>query len=216
MNVHNSVSGILFQIWINCGFISRLGKIIFYLTTVEPVLKDHFIGQKNVVCQDRWSLMTGLVILIFRSFCRKCVVCQDRLSLMAVVFQDRFDCIRWHSPVTMGGLKIEGPLYLQFKTIFYGWPCGVKLQEPLYMSYLLSLALCLTLSAELWDRYVGIMFIFARLSSTVCCLYVEWIISETVVQICLKTIAKCSLFGDYRWLYWANDSIMSKQVHAVR
>ncbi len=25
---------------------------------VEPVLKDHPTGHKNVVCQDRWSLVT--------------------------------------------------------------------------------------------------------------------------------------------------------------
>ncbi len=31
--------------------------------TVEPVLKDHPIGHKNVVCQDRWSLVTGSIIL---------------------------------------------------------------------------------------------------------------------------------------------------------
>ena len=28
---------------------------------VEPVLKDHPIGPKNVVCQDRWSLVTGSI-----------------------------------------------------------------------------------------------------------------------------------------------------------
>ena len=61
--------------------------------TVEPVLKDHAIGHKNVDCQDRWSLVTGLEILKCRSFCRKCVVCQDRWSLMAVVSQDSFHCI---------------------------------------------------------------------------------------------------------------------------
>ncbi len=48
--------------------------------------------QKNVVCQDRWSLVTGSVILECRSFCQKCVVCQDRWSLMAGVSQDRFHC----------------------------------------------------------------------------------------------------------------------------
>ncbi len=29
--------------------------------TVEPVLKDHHVGHTNVVCQDRWSLVTGSV-----------------------------------------------------------------------------------------------------------------------------------------------------------
>ncbi len=60
--------------------------------TVEPVLKDHPIGHKNVVCQDRWSLVTGSVILKCRS-CQKCVVFQDRWSLIPVVSQDRFHCI---------------------------------------------------------------------------------------------------------------------------
>ncbi len=31
--------------------------------TVEPVLKDHPIGPQNVVCQDRWSLTIGLIVL---------------------------------------------------------------------------------------------------------------------------------------------------------
>ncbi len=52
-------------------------------STEEPVLKDHLIGLKNVVCQDRWSLVTGSVILKYRSFCQKWVVCR----------QDRFHCI---------------------------------------------------------------------------------------------------------------------------
>ena len=43
----------------------------FQCNTVEPVLKDHPIGRKNVVCQDKWSLVTGSVILKCRSFCQK-------------------------------------------------------------------------------------------------------------------------------------------------
>ncbi len=31
--------------------------------TEEPVLKDHPIGKENVVCQDRWSLVTGSITL---------------------------------------------------------------------------------------------------------------------------------------------------------
>ncbi len=31
--------------------------------TVEPVLKDHAVGHKNMVSQDRWSLVTGSVAL---------------------------------------------------------------------------------------------------------------------------------------------------------
>ncbi len=65
----------------------------FKCYTIEPVLKDHPIGHKNVVCQDRWSLVTGSVILNCRSFCQKCVVCQDRWFLLAVVSQDWFYCI---------------------------------------------------------------------------------------------------------------------------
>ncbi len=41
------------------------------VSTVEPVLKDHPISHKNVVCQDRWSLVTGLNLLKRRSFCQK-------------------------------------------------------------------------------------------------------------------------------------------------
>ncbi len=64
--------------------------------TLEPVLKDH--PTKNVVCQDRWPLLTGSSILKCRSFCRKCMVCQDRWSLMAVVSQDMFHCMQFVSP----------------------------------------------------------------------------------------------------------------------
>ncbi len=72
---------------------NHLSNITVVCGTVVSVLKDHPIGHKNVVCQDRWSLVTGSEILKCRSFCRKCVVCQDRWSLMAVVFQERFHCI---------------------------------------------------------------------------------------------------------------------------
>ncbi len=49
-------------------------------------------GPQNVVCQNRWCLVTGSVILKCRSFCQKCVVFQDRWPFMAVVSQDRFHC----------------------------------------------------------------------------------------------------------------------------
>ena len=52
---------------------------------VEPVLRDQPIFYKNVVCQDRWFLVTGSVILKYGSFCRTFMVCQDRWSLIAVV-----------------------------------------------------------------------------------------------------------------------------------
>ncbi len=44
-------------------------------------VENHPIGHKNVVCQDRWSLVTGSVILKCKSFCQKCMVFQDRWSL---------------------------------------------------------------------------------------------------------------------------------------
>ncbi len=67
-----------------------LGKHKEY--TEEPVLKDRPVDHKNIVCQDRWSLVTGSVALKCNTFCQEYVVLQDR-SLMAVVSQDRFHCI---------------------------------------------------------------------------------------------------------------------------
>ena len=54
-------------------------KVIVYpICIVEPVLKDHPIGHKNIVCHDRWSLVTGSIILKCRTLIyRICVVCQD-------------------------------------------------------------------------------------------------------------------------------------------
>ncbi len=37
--------------------------------TVKPILKDHLIGHKNVVSQDRWSLVTSSIRLKCWSFC---------------------------------------------------------------------------------------------------------------------------------------------------
>ncbi len=56
------------------GYSHNRHSVCGFAYTVEPVLKDHLIGHKNVVCQDRWSLVTGSVILKCRSFCKKCVV----------------------------------------------------------------------------------------------------------------------------------------------
>ena len=61
--------------------------------TVKPVLKDHPTGHKNMVSQDRWSLVRGSFTLKCRIFCPKLVVLQDRWSLIAVVSLDRFHCI---------------------------------------------------------------------------------------------------------------------------
>ncbi len=41
---------------------------------VEPALNDLTIGHKNVVCQDRWSLVTGCYILMWVLLPQKCVV----------------------------------------------------------------------------------------------------------------------------------------------
>ena len=60
---------------------------------LEPVLTNHPIGHKNMISQDRWSLVTGWFTLKCKTFCPKLVVLQDRWSLMAVVSQDRFHCI---------------------------------------------------------------------------------------------------------------------------
>ena len=67
----------------------------YYVITVEPVLSDHImlLAIKNVVSQDRWSLMTGSITL-------KCLTCQEYLifqgkwSLVIVVSQYRFHCIQ--------------------------------------------------------------------------------------------------------------------------
>ncbi len=78
-----------------CSAIQTQFSVECYLlpNTVEPVLKDRSIGHKNMVSQDRWSLVTGSVALKCGTFCQEYVVLQHRWSLMAVVSQDRFDCI---------------------------------------------------------------------------------------------------------------------------
>ncbi len=53
-------------------------------------------GHKNVVSQDRWSLVIGSVILACGSFWQEYVVLHNRWSLMAVVSQDRFHCNQDH------------------------------------------------------------------------------------------------------------------------
>ncbi len=61
--------------------------------TVEPMLKDHPAGHKNMVSQDRWSFVTGSVALKCGTFCQEYVGLQDGWSFMAVDSQDRFHCI---------------------------------------------------------------------------------------------------------------------------
>ena len=48
----------------------------FNAYTTTCLERPPHIGHKSVVCQDRWSLVTGSVILKYRSFCRKCVYCK--------------------------------------------------------------------------------------------------------------------------------------------
>ncbi len=53
---------------------------LYYACRVEPVLKNHPISHKIVVCQDRRSLVTNSVILNCRCFWQKVLVFQDRWS----------------------------------------------------------------------------------------------------------------------------------------
>ncbi len=62
------------------------------VNAVEPVLKDHPIGHKNVVSQDRWPLVTGSITLKCGTFCQEYLVFKDRWSFMVLVSQDRFYC----------------------------------------------------------------------------------------------------------------------------
>ncbi len=62
--------------------------------TVELFLKaPPPFGHKNMVSQDRWSLVTDSFTPKCRAFCQKLVVLQDRWSVMAVVPQERFNCM---------------------------------------------------------------------------------------------------------------------------
>ncbi len=58
-----------------------LPKAIFLaqLCTVEPLLEDCPNGHKNVVSQDRWSLVTGSITLKYRT-CPEYLVFQGRWS----------------------------------------------------------------------------------------------------------------------------------------
>ncbi len=46
----------------------------------KSVLKDCLIDHQNMVSQDRWSLVTGLITLKYRTFCQTVVLLQDRWS----------------------------------------------------------------------------------------------------------------------------------------
>ncbi len=55
---------------------------------VELVLKDHTIGHKSIVSQDKWSLMTGSISLKCGTFCQEYLVRRLKTgSLMEVVSQ---------------------------------------------------------------------------------------------------------------------------------
>ncbi len=75
----------------------RASQYVLDQCTVEPVLKDHRISNKNVVCQDRWSLVRGSVILKCKSSCQKYVVCQDRWSLVrgSVILKCKSSCQKY-------------------------------------------------------------------------------------------------------------------------
>ncbi len=60
---------------------------------MELVMKDQSVRQKNVVSQDRWSLVTGSITLKCESFCQEYTILQVRWSLITMVSQDRFQCI---------------------------------------------------------------------------------------------------------------------------
>ncbi len=85
--------------WLNDLDVDLLMSNLLVPLELEPVLKDHPIGHKNVICQYRWSWVTGSAMLKCRSlltFGQKCVIFQDSWSLMAVVSRDRFHCSIWH------------------------------------------------------------------------------------------------------------------------
>ncbi len=65
-------------------------RLVPCCSTVESVLKDHPIADKNVVSQNRWSLVTGLITVKYSTFCQEYQICQDRWSLMAVASQISF------------------------------------------------------------------------------------------------------------------------------
>ena len=62
------------------------------------MLKDRPTSHKNMVSQDRLSLVTDSIVLKCGTFCQEYMVLQDRLSLIAAVSQDRFHCTHrdWH------------------------------------------------------------------------------------------------------------------------
>ncbi len=66
------------------------GRVMQKISTVKPAGKITSLATKK--CGLSRQVVSGdrLVILKYRSFCRKCVVCQDRWSLMAVVFKTGF------------------------------------------------------------------------------------------------------------------------------
>ncbi len=75
-----STEKVYFSISINVKYISHVFNPL--LSTVEPMLEDHPIGHKNIVSQDRWSLVTGS----FTLKCPKLVALQDRWSLKTTGF----------------------------------------------------------------------------------------------------------------------------------
>ncbi len=69
---------------------------------VNTVLKDHRIGHKNVVSQDRWSLVTSSVTMkcigiSVRNIHVHVIGLQDKWPPMAVVSQHSFQYIKFIS-----------------------------------------------------------------------------------------------------------------------
>ncbi len=74
-----------------CGLVMGLNRVnqaqaatsvcgVYSSKTVESVLKDHPIGNKNVVSQHRLPLVTGSVVLKCRSFCQECGLSRQVVS----------------------------------------------------------------------------------------------------------------------------------------
>ncbi len=82
--------------------------------TVEPVLKDHPIGHRNVVSQDRWSLVTVSVYWNVGPSAKNGWLLKTGglIMLMAVVSQDRFHCTKPSGKVYQGLTSKKGKILL--------------------------------------------------------------------------------------------------------
>ncbi len=76
---YNAQEPLLFIIAVK---LSSTKVIHAYVSSRTKVLKDWPIGHKNVVSQDRWSLVTGSIILKCWLFCQEYVVFQDMFTII--------------------------------------------------------------------------------------------------------------------------------------